>query len=916
MEWPGPVWRRCQRCPSFPRTAMTERDLFLSALDINDRLARQAHLQAVCEGNSRLLRRVEAMLRAAEEDSDFLLTPVIEQLGAAGILELDAALIRGSGSTVTHQRTPEETALEVPGQGAQSSPVLAVIPAEFLQPSHRPDSVGLLSHYEILEKLGGGAFGTVCRALDTRLQRIVAIKVLLPELAQSADARERFLREARAAAAIRHEHVVSIYAVEEFPIPYLVMEYIPGQTLQQRLTEQPGLTIAEVLRIGRQISQALTAAHSRGLIHRDIKPGNILLEQGERECVKITDFGLACTIDETSRTEGGLIAGTPLYMAPEQALGRRVDYRADLFSLGSVLYQMLSGTTPFTGHTPLGVMKQVIASTPRPLGEVNSAIPRWLCDVVSRLHSKEPGQRYQSAAELAAVFSQQEAQSSLLAVNAGSPCDAPKPVATPRANRSGRSAIGWLAVALTVGLLITEALGVTHFAGSVIRLVRAQGTLVIEVADPDVSMLIDGEELAIRGTGIHEVRLQTGPHQLQVLKAGRRVQNEILQITRNGRQTVRVTLEPAQEGLSAGRPGGQDDASPNHPSAVDAAAWEQSVAGLPADELVKAVSLRLQRLNPGFDGVVVTTINEGVVEDLEMQTDRVTDLSPLKVLRGLKTLSISGSDAFSSQQVERRSHENDGGSQVKVRSVDRSRLSDLRPLEGLSLVRLLCFNTAVADLAPLRGMPLKELSCDVTRVADLAPLRDMPLEVLRFNHSRVADLAPLAGMKLRVLTMLNCPVRDLSALRGMALDQISLGRDVTDLSPLEGMPLVEIDGSLSQISDLSPLARSPLRMLSIGSTQVTDVTPLKSVKTLKRLWCCDLVSDLSPLAELPLEYLHAGPKVTDLAPLRNMPLNKLEFLSFQYERDAGILREITTLETINDLSAAAFWKSVEAPRPR
>ena len=208
---------------------------------------------------------------------------------------------------------------EPPGDG--ETPAL-----DFLQPSTKPGSLGRLGHYEVLEVLGQGGFGIVLKAFDEKLHRVVAIKVMAPHLAATSPARKRFLREARAAAAVRHENVVAIHAVEEQPIPYLVMEYIAGQTLQQKLDRNGPLDVTEVLRIGQQIASGLAAAHAQGLIHRDIKPANILLENGVEQRVKITDFGLARAADDASLTQSGVIAGTPLYMAPEQAQGEAIDH--------------------------------------------------------------------------------------------------------------------------------------------------------------------------------------------------------------------------------------------------------------------------------------------------------------------------------------------------------------------------------------------------------------------------------------------------------------------------------------------------------------------------------------------------------------------------------------------------------------
>src|SRR5436853_494145 len=179
---------------------------------------------------------------------------------------------------------------------------------------------------------GRGGFGTVLRAFDEKLHRVVAIKVLSPAFAAHAAARKRFIREARAAAAVKNEHVVGIYDVQEdAQPPYLVMECIDGPSLQDKLDKQGTLGLKEILRIGMQIAEGLAAAHKQGLVHRDIKPANILLENGV-ERVKITDFGLARAVDDASVTQSGVITGTPMFMSPEQAAGEQlIDHRSDLF---------------------------------------------------------------------------------------------------------------------------------------------------------------------------------------------------------------------------------------------------------------------------------------------------------------------------------------------------------------------------------------------------------------------------------------------------------------------------------------------------------------------------------------------------------------------------------------------------------
>ena len=381
---------------------MNEFELFQLALDIDDPTARKLFLKSASEQDGLLLSRVEALLASHDGQSQFLNTPVVEQIADNPDAAFDAKM-RSESDAVNDEET-DSTSLHSKGSEhkvTHQDDTGGAIPLGYLTPSTKPGSVGRLAHYEILEVIGRGAFGTVLRAFDEKLQRVVAIKVMALELAATSPARKRFMREAQASAAIRHENVVSVYAVEENPLPYLVMEYIPGRTLQQRLNDRGPLDVPTVLRLGRQIAEGLAAAHAQGLIHRDVKPGNILLETSVQDRVKITDFGLARAADDASLTQSGTIAGTPLYMAPEQALGHKLDQRADLFSFGSVLYQMISGRPPFRAASALAVLKRVVDETPRPIREIIPETPQWLCDIITKLHAKNPDERYQSAREVA-----------------------------------------------------------------------------------------------------------------------------------------------------------------------------------------------------------------------------------------------------------------------------------------------------------------------------------------------------------------------------------------------------------------------------------------------------------------------------------------------------------------------------------
>lgn len=278
---------------------------------------------------------------------------------------------------------------------------MAQLILDALAPTDDPRMLGRLGSYEILGVIGSGGMGVVLKGYDAPLNRYVAIKVLAPHLASNGAARKRFAREAQAAAAVVHENVIAIYGVASFQgLPYLVMPYVSGPSLQRRLDESGPLPVDEILRIGHQVAAGLAAAHTQGLVHRDIKPANILLENGVQR-VLITDFGLARAADDASLTRSGVIAGTPQYMSPEQTRGGPVDHRSDLFSLGSLLYSMCTGRVPFRADSPLGVLHRISTSEPRPMRQVVPEIPQWLCEIVERLHAKEPSERLASAAEVA-----------------------------------------------------------------------------------------------------------------------------------------------------------------------------------------------------------------------------------------------------------------------------------------------------------------------------------------------------------------------------------------------------------------------------------------------------------------------------------------------------------------------------------
>ncbi|HUG66658.1 MAG TPA: serine/threonine-protein kinase, partial [Pirellulaceae bacterium] len=272
--------------------SIAKEEIFHTAAELTDPAEQTTFLDKACGDDPRLRAEVEALLRHDRDAGSFLERPP----------EAFVATI-ASGQFDTVDENVGDCSLD------------------FLQPSDKPGCLGTLGPYEVVELVGRGGMGLVLRAYDPKLNRVVAIKVMAPELAANAMAAKRFLREAQAAAAVSHDHVVTIYAINDVHRPpFIVMEFVDGQSVQEKIDCHGALALVEILRIGMQTAAGLAAAHKQGLVHRDIKPANILLENGV-ERVKLTDFGLARAVDDVSVTQTGQIAGTPQYMSPEQALG-------------------------------------------------------------------------------------------------------------------------------------------------------------------------------------------------------------------------------------------------------------------------------------------------------------------------------------------------------------------------------------------------------------------------------------------------------------------------------------------------------------------------------------------------------------------------------------------------------------------
>jgi len=451
---------------------------------------------------------------------------------------------------------PQSTAGTIPGDAtppAAPAGTATEVLYDFLAAPQGPGELGRLGQYRILRVLGAGGMGVVFEAEDPHLGRLVALKTMLPSLASNPSARQRFLREAKAVAAIDHDHIVTIHQVgEEDGVPFLAMSLLKGESLENRLQRETKLPVPQVLQIGREIADGLAAAHAQGLVHRDIKPANLWLEAKENgtmkvatasvsdstfKRVKILDFGLARAAgDTTPLTQSGAIVGSPAYMAPEQTrAGGVVDQRVDLFSLGCVLYRAATGELPFKGTDTMSILAALALDTPLAPRELNPQIPVALSDLIMELLAKKPADRPASAQAVVARIQAME--------QASRERKRPEVLAPSRPRRRR-----WLpiAAAVFVGAL---ALAAFQFGPAVYRFATNHGQLVIKTNDHDVEIIVKqgGDEIKILDTKTNkEVTLKAGTYQLELAhgKESLKLATNHFTLERGGRAIVEVTHEP------------------------------------------------------------------------------------------------------------------------------------------------------------------------------------------------------------------------------------------------------------------------------------------------------------------------------------------------------------------------------------
>lgn len=430
-----------------------------------------------------------------------------------------------------------------------------------LDPAEGPEELGRLGRFRVLEFIAGGGMGLVFRAIDPDLDRPVCIKVMNPLLASRGDAKQRFEREAKAAARLQHERIVTVFEVGEFrDLPFLVMELLDGESLRQRLNRQQQLTADEATHIVRQVAEGLRYAHEIGFLHRDIKPDNIWLTPDEN--VKLLDFGLARALDDSIElTQSGAVVGTPRYMSPEQVQSQPLQPTSDLFSLGIVLYEMLTGRSPFERSNVFSTLMSVANDAVVVCwDEVPSPVPQRIQQLVSDLLSKDPSRRPETAADVIGIL-----QASHDAPTIASQIESDETPSTrvkPGGSRGGTGRFVSAVAGLSFGFVVF-ALAFWIYQKT------DKGTLVVE-ADPSVEINVKNEKVNVHdpvsektySVAIGSQPLPSGVYQLEIedRESGLILSSQIVTIRRNQDELVTISLRD-NESLD-GQPKGSTEPNP------------------------------------------------------------------------------------------------------------------------------------------------------------------------------------------------------------------------------------------------------------------------------------------------------------------------------------------------------------------
>ncbi|VTR99290.1 serine/threonine protein kinase [Tuwongella immobilis] len=752
----------------------------------------------------------------------------------------------------------------------------------YLRPPTRMNSLGRLGHYEILAVLGSGGFGKVFQALDEKLQRLVAIKVLHNRYDDGSHAVERFMREARAAAAIHHENVVIIHAIEEYPVPFLVMEYIQGQTLNQRITQRGRLPIGEALTLGLQIARGMLAAHELGIIHRDIKPANVLLTHEPEPRAKLTDFGLAWQNTDPRLTGSGIVVGTPLYIAPEQAQEQVIDTRADQFSFGAMLYHLLAGKPPFDGANTLAILVRVTTGQMHPLTRLRPEIPVDVIRLIERLLEKNPEKRFPNTAMLVSelerlceLWKSGRLEAPRLrhdrSTTAGMSLDVPVPppiVPTPlvsappwaipqpkeyeqlptTANLRKRPDLRSVVWSLGIVLIVAAALfGGSRISGEF----PFAGRNAVESSAPKISSHVPPTSESRVSEGVMFIP----PPPPQVNQA-------------NLPQKQSLLIRPKELESPAPQRGTAEYAEF---ARIGREYYQQFRAdfGFPTPErLIARFQDEMLSVNPTlFKMVDVKSDEAGIHVNFP---DGVTNYSPIYLLPNLHEVVVNGGE-FDFESFRNLDFRRFNGSDLRF-------VYSLAAFGSTKAHHLDLTNVDLASLEWLRDLPnVTALTFKPTPLLSYTPIYDRKLDVLAIRNEGI-DLRSVQGAQFRRFDLLHQAYSDeeLAPIRSMDVEDLSVCFNpiVRTLNWVPKHPkLRQLALNTTPIRDLSPLIGSNIETLWILETRVDDLTPLKFLPKLKELHCRKIPArDFTPLIETNIEMIEADlDPIRDEAWLRKMP---------------------------------------------
>lgn len=769
------------------------------------------------------------------------------------------------------------------------------------------------THWALDRLLGSGGFGEVWLATHQTLRSQRVFKFCF-----EADRVRSLKREVTLFRVLRdrigeHPGIVAVHDVffDEAPF-YIVMDYVDGPNLAEWAQENlPSATVALRLEIAAQIALALQAAHDAGVIHRDVKPSNVLVAQNGRDTpfavacirdrsvaaplVKLTDFGIGNVanaeafgdVTELGFTQTMMIAGsmtgTQLYMAPELVAGRPATVRTDIYALGVVLYQLIVGDLT------------------RPLAS------DWMDDIddpllredIRQCVTGDPARRFAGAAQLAENLRSLEVRREALAHERRQATMATRRRRQARYALAGAAVLAVFALGLVFALLRERELhervaSTERRANDTLEMLRetaptfsAQAGALVEKQDFAAALEKISYAIALepREPANHFLRGKILQSLLRIPEArdafaqaaaldpqNRQTQENLSLCEKlerehpNGAALAQHSIEELRQAML--RQGRNNEA-------LALTRW------IGSDTARRELLLKAWRSKLHLAGVQghgedwIKLAADGDLLELCLDGPQIDSLEPLRGMP-LRKLSINNANVSDLSPLAKMP--------LEELLCDYTQVADLQPLRGLKLKRLSCEWSKIKDLAPLAGMPLVWLNAGQTAVADLSPLRGMPLEMLDVGWSAVADLAPLAGLPLRELDA-GRNVSDLAPLRGMRLERLRVQGAVEDLSLLAGMPLAQFEiysGATRQLRDISPLRGLPLKILSLRHTLVDDLSPIIGMPLealeITRVWGPVNITDFTPLRGLRLRriWLDEMP-ITDLSLLRGMPLTEANF---------------------------------------